>query len=195
MYRPTSTNERWFCGALVVQALLVLVLEIYILVQWQSWVNPNITQVTISYQVPVNLTLIMFAVVYEVILSLEMVHHKNSILLLAICLSNICAVAYSAMQYTSMYDTTHSIVNSRDSHLQPLVDISRDLWKEIQPAEILVPIVLGLTTLVLWPVAYCVHKEFSWAIYQCVQGSPQSRYQYLGYEVIAPFASPIITQS
>lgn len=137
----------------------------------------------------------MFAVVYEVILSLEMVHHKNSILLLAICLSNICAVAYSAMQYTSMYDTTHSIVNSRDSHLQPLVDISRDLWKEIQPAEILVPIVLGLTTLVLWPVAYCVHKEFSWAIYQCVQGSPQSRYQYLGYEVIAPFASPIITQS
>ncbi|KAL5355923.1 hypothetical protein BJX96DRAFT_171119 [Aspergillus floccosus] len=183
MYWPTSKNERWFCGAVVVQAVLVLILEIYNLVQWQSWVHPNISQVTVSYLVPINLTLIMFAAVYEVFLGLDMMHHKNSILLLAICISNMCVLAYSAMQYTSMYDTTHSIVHSRDMHLQPLVDLSRDLWKEIQPAEILVPVVLGLTTVALWPVAYRVHKEFSWAIYQCVQGSPKSRYQYLGYEI------------
>ncbi|KAL4920006.1 hypothetical protein BDW62DRAFT_29897 [Aspergillus aurantiobrunneus] len=183
MYWPTSKNERWFCSTMVVQAILVLTLEIYNLVQWQSWVHPNATQVPISYSIPITLSLIMFSVVYEVLLCLDMVHHKNSILLLAICISNGCVLIYSVLQYTFMETTTHTIQDNRDFNLEPLVDINRDLWKEIQPAEVLVPIVVGLTTLVMFPVAYSVHSEFSWAIYQCVQGDLKSRYEYLGYEI------------
>ncbi|OJJ76053.1 hypothetical protein ASPBRDRAFT_51724 [Aspergillus brasiliensis CBS 101740] len=182
MYWPTSQNEKWFCGTLLVQGLLVLVLNIYNLVQWQSWVNPNATQVAISYQVPLNLALIMFSAVYEFFLSLEMVHHKNIILLLALCISNGCVLAYSVMQYMSIHQTTLTIGDNRDHLDRPLVDISRDLWKEIQPAELLVPITVSIATLFMWPVAYWVHREFSWAIYQYVQGSPRSRKQYRGYE-------------
>jgi hypothetical protein len=112
-----------------------------------------------------------------------MVHHKNSILLLAICIGNGCVLVYSVMQYTFMDTTTHSIQGNRDANLEPLVDIDRNLWKEIQPAEVLVPIVIGLTTLMIWPIAYGVHREFSWTIYQCVQGDLKSRFEYLGYEV------------
>lgn len=125
----------------------------------------------------------MFAVMYEVFLCLDMVHHKNGILLLALCLSNICVLAYSAIEYVTMHEVTLDIADSRDINRDPLVDLSRDLWKEIQIAEILVPIVLGLGTVLLWPIAYQLHREFSWTIYQCVQGSRKSRYQYLGYEV------------
>ncbi|RAH60374.1 hypothetical protein BO85DRAFT_485517 [Aspergillus piperis CBS 112811] len=182
MYWPTSQNEKWFCGILFVQGLLVIVLNIYNLVQWQSWVNPNATQVPISYQVPINIALIMFAVVYEIFLGLDMVHHKNIILLLALCISNGCVLAYSVMQYISIHMTTLTIGEDRDSKNQPLVDLSRDLWKEIQPAELLVPITVGIATLLMWPIAYWVHREFSWAIYQYVQGSLQSRKQYRGYE-------------
>jgi hypothetical protein len=129
----------------------------------------------------------MFSAVYEVLLCLYMVHHKNSILLLAICISNCCVLVYSVMQYTFMDTTTHSIQGNHDINLKQLVDIDRDLWKEIPPAEVLVPIVIGLTTLMIWPIAYSVHREFSWIIYQCVQGNLKSRFEYLGYEVIDVF--------
>ena len=161
----------------------------YNLVQWQSWVNPNATQVAISYQVPINIALIMFAVAYELFLGLDMVHHKNIILLLALCISNGCVLAYSVMQYMSIHITTLTIGEDRDYYNKPLVDLSRDLWKEIQPAELLVPITVSIATLLMWPIAYWVHREFSWAIYQYVQGSLQSRKQYRGYEVLGVLQS------
>lgn len=161
----------------------------YNLVQWQSWVNPNATQVAISYQVPINIALIMFAVAYELFLGLDMVHHKNIILLLALCISNGCVLAYSVMQYMSIHITTLTIGEDRDYYNQPLVNLSRDLWKEIQPAELLIPITVSIATLLMWPIAYWVHREFSWAIYQHVQGSLQSRKQYRGYEVLGVLQS------
>lgn len=161
----------------------------YNLVQWQSWVNPNATQVAISYQVPINIALIMFAVAYELFLGLDMVHHKNIILLLALCISNGCVLAYSVMQYMSIHITTLTIGEDRDYYNQPLVNLSRDLWKEIQPAELLIPITVSIATLLMWPIAYWVHREFSWAIYQYVQGSLQSRKQYRGYEVLGVLQS------
>lgn len=134
----------------------------------------------------------MFSAAYEFVLCLDTMHHKNNILLLAICISNGCVLLYAVMQYRSMDDTTHTVQNNRDFNSQPLVDISRDLWKEIQPAELTVPIIIGLSTIIIWPVAYWLHKEYSWAIYQCVQGNPRSRFQYLGYEVVHSFHKVIL---
>ncbi|EED13026.1 conserved hypothetical protein [Talaromyces stipitatus ATCC 10500] len=183
MYWPTSRNERWFCWTVFAQAVAVLALEIYNLAQWESWIRPNGTQVPISYLIPINLSLIMFAVFYESLLSLKLVHDKSNILLLAICISKACVFAYSVMQYLSMEQNTHSIQTNQDMFGEPLVDLSRDLWKEIKPAEMLVPIVIGIATVIVCPVAYRLHKEYSWAIYQCVQGDPKIRFRYRGYEI------------
>uniref|UniRef100_A0A093VGX9 Uncharacterized protein n=1 Tax=Talaromyces marneffei PM1 TaxID=1077442 RepID=A0A093VGX9_TALMA len=150
MYWPASRNERWFCWTIFVQTVAVLVLEIYNLSQWQSWVQPNGSQVPVSYLVPINLSLIMFAVFYESLLSLKLVHDKSNILLLAICVSKACIFAYSIMQYASMHKNAIIIQTNRDMFNQPLVDLSRDLWKEIRPAEMMVPIIVGIATLIVY---------------------------------------------
>lgn len=128
----------------------------------------------------------MFAVFYESLISLKLMHDKSNILLVAICVSKACIFAYSILQYTSMHANVITIQGSRDSLNQPLVDLSRDLWKEIHPTEVTVPIVVGIATAIVCPVAYRLHKEYSWAIYQCVQGDPKVRFRYRGYEVHSP---------
>ncbi|KAE8165646.1 hypothetical protein BDV40DRAFT_308952 [Aspergillus tamarii] len=183
MYRPTTKNEWWFCGTLLMQAILVIGLEIYILVQWQSWVNPNIIQITPSYVIPVGMGIVVFACIYEVVLSLDAIHHKNNISLLAICLTNICIVVYAVMQYIKMRDITHSLQGSADGMGNPLVDWSRDIWPSMRPAEVAIQAVLTICSVVIIPFAYRLHTDYAWAVYKCIHGSPELRLRYLAYEI------------
>ncbi|KAF7591071.1 hypothetical protein BBP40_002033, partial [Aspergillus hancockii] len=183
MSGPTTRNEWWFCGTLFIQALLVISLEVYILVEWLGWVNSNVTQVTISYIVPIGMGIVVFACVYEAMLSLDAIHHKNNISLVAICVTNTCIVVYSALQYTKMRGATHSLQYAHDIYNHPLADPSTDIWKWMRPAELAVPIILGLGSLTIIPAAYRLHKEYAWAIYKCIHGSADMRWRYLAYEI------------
>ncbi|KAB8227311.1 uncharacterized protein BDW43DRAFT_255286 [Aspergillus alliaceus] len=183
MYRPTTKNEWWFCGTLLMQGLLVIILEVYILVQWLSWVNSNVTQITISYVVPMGMGIVVFASIYEAILSLDAIHHKNNVSLLAICISNICIVVYSVLQFLKMRGATRSLRYEKDGMGHPLVDSSRDIWKYMRPAELAVPIILGMASLIIIPAAYRLHKDYAWAIYKCIHGSAELRVRYMAYEI------------
>ena len=70
----------------------------YILVEWEQWVTPTIIQVPVSYMVPINLGVFIFASVYEFILALDAIHNKNNVLLFSICVCDACSFAYSIMQ-------------------------------------------------------------------------------------------------
>ncbi|KAJ5140080.1 hypothetical protein N7448_003488 [Penicillium atrosanguineum] len=182
MYRPTTKNEWWLCGVLLTQAILTIALEIYILVEWQAWVTPQIVQVTVSVIIPINLDVLIFACLYEFILALDAIHQKNNILLFAICISNTCTFVYSVMQYQMMEENTMRLFDERYGH-PTLVDTTRNVWPLIKPAEILVAIFTGLGTLLIFPIVYLLHKEYSWAIYKVVHGGPKTRMRYLAYEV------------
>jgi hypothetical protein len=162
----------------------------YILVEWQAWVTPKIVQVTVSMIIPINLNVLIFACLYELILALDAIHHKNNILLFAICISNTCTFVYSVMQYQVMEENTMRLFDQR--YLSNLVDTTRNVWPLIKPAEILIAIFTGLGTLLLWPIAFFLHKEYSWAIYKVVHGSPKTRLRYLVYEVIVSRRNALI---
>ncbi|KAJ6128285.1 hypothetical protein N7471_009502 [Penicillium samsonianum] len=182
MYRPTSRNEWWLCIVLFTQAILTIALEIYILVEWQLWVTPTIVQVPVSYMIPINLGILIFAAVYEFILALDAIHHKNNVLLFSICICNVCSFVYSVMQYTSMKETTTRLYDQRHG-FPTLVDPTHNVWPQIKPAEILVSIITGLCTLLLSSFVYFLHREYSWVIYKSVHGSSKTRMRYLFYEI------------
>ncbi|OJI80041.1 hypothetical protein ASPTUDRAFT_178188 [Aspergillus tubingensis CBS 134.48] len=182
MYRPTTRYEWWLCSGLLAQAVLTIVFEIYILVEWQRWVTPTINQVPVSYLIPINLGILIFACLFELFLSLDAIHHKNNILLFAVCICNACSFGYSVMQFLVMRDTTARLFESRFNY-PTLVDTTRNVWPQLQPAEILVCIFTGLCTLFLCPIAYLIHRDYSWAIYKSVHGSLDTRMRYLAYEV------------
>lgn len=87
------------------------------------------------------------------------------------------------MRYSSIQGITNSLYSSR--YNKPiLVDTSRNLWPRIQPAEIIFPVIVGISSLSLWLCAYFLGKEFSWTIYKSVHGSLQTRKRYRAYEVL-----------
>lgn len=87
------------------------------------------------------------------------------------------------MRYSSIRGITNGLYLSR--YRKPiLVDTSRNLWPRIQPAEIILSVIVGVSSLSLWLCAYFLHKEFSWTIYKSVHGSLQTRKRYRAYEVL-----------
>ncbi|PLB51521.1 hypothetical protein P170DRAFT_443720 [Aspergillus steynii IBT 23096] len=183
MFKPRTTGEWLFCGVLIIQAVIVLSLETFTLVQWSSWVHPNIIQVTISYITPLNLGILMFACVYLTALGLDAIYHKNDVLLLAICASNTCGLVYSAMQYRNIRQTIHRLPLSFDGLNQPFVDLDRDIWPAVKPAQLAAPIIIGLCTLLLWPLAYQLHCQFAWELYRSIHGNTNMKQRFRAYEI------------
>jgi hypothetical protein len=124
-----------------------------------------------------------FACIYVFFLSLDAVHHRNNMLLLAICVSNACALAFSILLYRNMKETINEMPSQRDGMNQPLVDPERNIWTLIQGFQIASPIFIGLCTLATWASAFQLQKEYAWAIYRSVQGDSDTRSRYLTYEV------------
>ncbi|GFF24191.1 UPF0658 Golgi apparatus membrane protein C23H3.04 [Aspergillus udagawae] len=187
MYTPGSTNERIFGGLMATQAIIILALELFILVEWQLWMHPKDVEVAPLYIVPVNAAIVWFACIYEFSLSLNAMHHKNNIQLFAICICNAFVVAFAAMQYPAMKSFCITMPIQRGPYGQPLVDTSRNIWPQIRGPQLAVPIVIGLCTLGIWWFAFRLHKQYAWAIYRCVQGDSHTRDRHLAYEVYVVF--------
>ncbi|KAJ9490821.1 hypothetical protein VN97_g2455 [Penicillium thymicola] len=187
MYTSRSTNEWIFGGLLATQAILILAIEIFILVEWQLWMRPQAIQITPSYIVPINAGIMWFACVYEFLLSVDAMRHKNNILLFAICVSNVFATAFAVMQYPAMKGFCESMPKERAMYDIPLVDIERNIWPQIRGPQLAVAILIGLCTLGIWGLAFQLHKQYAWSIYRSVQGDSRTRARYLAYEVYVVF--------
>ncbi|RAL17426.1 uncharacterized protein BO97DRAFT_359230 [Aspergillus homomorphus CBS 101889] len=183
MYRPSTRNEWMFCGTLFAQGSIVTLLEIFILVEWYSWINPPIYQVPVSYVVPISLAILIFACVYETLLSLDAVHHKNSILLTAICFSNLCIIIFASLKCVETKDAVTSVRYGVDGTGHPFTDSSKDLWNIIQPAVLAAPIILALSSAGLILAAYRLQRDYTWIIYKTIHGDPSLRWRYLAYEL------------
>jgi hypothetical protein len=140
--------------------------------------------------VPINLAIFVFTCAYELVLAIDAVHNKNNLLLFAICVSNVCILAFSAMQPNSIKEIARRLPTARDHERQPLVDLDFDFWKRVGPAQIACPIIFGICTLIIWPCAYQLHKVYAWAIYRKIHGDMSIKTRFLGYEVSLPAHIP-----
>ncbi|CAI7587079.1 unnamed protein product [Penicillium manginii] len=183
MSKRFSGNEWGFAGVMAVQALVILALEIYILTQWQNWVTPIVLQVTVSYTVPIDIAIVIFACFYTGVLAVDAIYFKNNIQLLAICISSCLILAFAAMQYRELLEISIRLPQQYDMYYEPLVHREMDWWAYVQPAELAVNLILGICILPTWFFAYQVHKEYKWAIYRRIHGDTSIKIRYLAYEV------------
>ncbi|KAK5807330.1 hypothetical protein VI817_001588 [Penicillium citrinum] len=155
----------------------------YILTQWQIWVKSTVTQITISFTVPIDIAILIFACFYAGLLALDAIHSRNNILLLAICISNCLILAFAAMQYRELLQTSITLPQNRDNHKETLVHTNRDFWAYVQPAELAANLILGICILPTWYFAYKVHSEYKWVIYRRIHGDSAIKIKYLAYEI------------
>ena len=144
---------------------------------------PNIIQVQVGYIVPINLVIFVFTCFYMMVLALDAVHHKNNLLLFAICASNVCIVVLSGMQPHSMRDAVRDLPTARDAHLEHLVNVNFDFLGRVDPALIACPVVFAICTVLIWPSAYRLHKDYAWAIYRTIHGDTSIKIRFIAYEV------------
>lgn len=144
---------------------------------------PKAIQITPSYIVPIDAALIWFACIYEFSLSIGAMRHKNNLLLFAVCVSNVFAVAFAAMQYPSLKGFCKTMPEQRAMYNEPLVDITRNIWPQIRGPQLAIPIFIGIFTLSIWWHAFQLHKQYTWSIYRSVQGDSRIRARHLAYEV------------
>lgn len=147
------------------------------------------TQITISFTVPIDIAILIFACFYAGLLALDAIHSRNNILLLAICISNCLILAFAAMQYRELLQTSITLPQNRDNHKETLVDTNRDFWAYVQPAELAANLILGICILPTWYFAYKVHSEYKWVIYRRIHGDSAIKIKYLAYEV-SEFENP-----
>jgi hypothetical protein len=77
------------------------------------------------------------------------------------------------MQYQVMEANITRLFEQRYGY-PTFVDTTRNVWHYLEPADTLVAIITGLGTLLLWPIVYFLHKEYSWGIYKVDHGSPKT---------------------
>ena len=163
--------------------IFLIPIHSFVLTKWKFWVNPIIVQVPVSFIVPINLVIFMFTCLYEVILSIDALYHRNNLLLFAICISNVCVLVFSGMHTRQIKETSLQLLYDDYGATAPLVNTKVNFWKQVQWTQIACPIVFGVCSLIIWPCAYQLHREYAWAIYREVRGDAKIKSRYLSYEV------------
>lgn len=125
----------------------------------------------------------MFTCVYELVLSIDAIHHKNNLLLFAICISNTCVLVFSGMHTKQIEDTSLKLFSEDYGNMEPLVNTKINFWQMVRGFQIACPIIIGLCCLITWPCAFQLHKDYAWAIYRKICGDAKTRSRYLAYEV------------
>ncbi|KAJ5110099.1 hypothetical protein N7532_002744 [Penicillium argentinense] len=74
------------------------------------------------------------------------------------------------MQYRELHAVSIDLPMQRAMNNETLVNINRDFWKYVQPAELAINLILAVCIMPTWFFAYQVHKEYKWAIYRRIHG-------------------------
>jgi hypothetical protein len=146
-------------------------------------VYPDVYQVPRAYVVPIHFTVFVLGNIWQAILAFDALRARNSLQLFGICLFNFCAFVFCVMRYSQTAENAAKLEPNLNSDGKPIVDISVDYWKRVQPALLTSAILVGACSLVLCVLAYKLTIEFAWAIYRHISGSIDTRRRYLAYQV------------
>lgn len=82
-----------------------------------------------------------------------------------------------------MRDAVRDLPTARDAHLEHLVNVNFDFLGRVDPALIACPVVFAICTVLIWPSAYRLHKDYAWAIYRTIHGDTSIKIRFIAYEV------------
>lgn len=127
--------------------------------------------------IPTYLTLFIFGFLYQLVLVYDSLRLKNTIQVIGLCLYNLGMLIYAAIQY----DQTHkAIVNLGD---QGYILPSSDVWKDVQPYLLAVPIIIAFFSVLLSIIAWKLYDEFAWTIYKHISADLRMKRRFLTFQV------------
>ncbi|KAK7720423.1 hypothetical protein SLS57_005512 [Botryosphaeria dothidea] len=183
MYKPRSLWECGFLGTVAIQAAVITILEIFMLLRYQRWTNPDAYDMVRTYTIPLNVGLFVFGCWWQLLLTTDAVSAKNNIQLFALCIDNACLFAVNVMRYYQTSETASELLLAADGTNGSLVKAGFSYWPVVEPALITSTAWVGVSTLSMCALAYKLHRDFAWEIYKHVSANVDLRKRYLAYQV------------
>ncbi|EWZ46032.1 hypothetical protein NW765_004445 [Fusarium oxysporum] len=186
MLKPETRLEWAFVGITAAQAIIIISLQTVILVEYLDWVNPVVYQVPVSYVTPVASAVSIISFGFQAVLSVDSCRIKNKVQLWTQGILNICFSIATGMEYFQVNDATERVSRGYDMYKKPFADNSMPYWEIARPMLISCVAVSSACSLCMCALAYYLHMEFSWSLYEHI--SPDLRMtarhvKYLAYLV------------
>ncbi|KAJ5098655.1 hypothetical protein N7532_005656 [Penicillium argentinense] len=121
------------------------------------------------------LGLYIFALFYELALSYDALRRKNTFQLTGLCICNFGLFLYGGIQMKEIHETISNLSGTARSGSR--------LWRTYLIELILVPVFLGVCTVIMAFVTWKLRAEFSWTIYKSINADLQMSRRYFTYQV------------
>ncbi|KAH8679857.1 hypothetical protein BGZ60DRAFT_428153 [Tricladium varicosporioides] len=184
MYRPNTTWTWAFMISTGIQAVIVLAIEAYVFARFQIALKDHLPAIPLSKTIPTYLTLFIFGFVYQLVLVYDSLRLKNTIQVIGLCLYNVGMLIYSSIQYDQIRQAITGLkqytINARP---QPYIDPSSDVWGQIQPFLLAVPIIIAAFTAFMGFVAWKLYDEFAWTIYKHISADLRMKRRFLAFQI------------
>jgi len=173
---PKSLACRLYLIIVLIETLLDLVIEGCILSQVNSAVDhpqqnqtrPSHTQVLVKNQIPVYLGIFFMAHIFQFVLALDAVYHRNTLQFGFLTIFNALFFAYSVIQIFEV----RTLVTSASSGFIP-----------ISALTIAIPVVIALAQIAYIALAWRIYREFGWSVYKLIGADRRVKRMYAQYQI------------
>lgn len=121
------------------------------------------------------LGLYIFALFYELALSYDALRRRNTFQLVGLCVCNFGLFVYGIVQMREIRQTIDNLSGNTTSGNQ--------IWQTYHLELIMIPVFIGICTVLMIFVTWRLRAEFSWTIYQSMSADLQMNRRYTTYQV------------
>jgi len=173
-----GTNpQRAFLGIALLQALAVLGL---ISAAFGLIEDAISTRQQSIKTVPAYFAIFGLAEIFELVLTFDALYLRNIMELTGILAFHTGMLVYSCLQ---IHQTRKAIV-TRDGTCYAFCDSPGSLWSKVKVLLIIVPVVLGVSLLLLGWITRILYREFGWAVFHHLGADPRKKRMYRWYQIM-----------
>ncbi|KAF5701782.1 hypothetical protein FGLOB1_10017 [Fusarium globosum] len=157
------------------QAIAVTLLMSVVLVQWQEYARPTVTQVPRGYSIPTNFAIFIFGFIFHLLFMWDAIRLRSTAQAVLACVINAGFLPLAIFQRRDIKEAIESFKTSTDSNGDHLVNTDMDIWAVIGKILLIIPIIIAVCTLVLPISAWYLKQHFSWQSYRNVGADAKMR--------------------
>jgi len=173
-----GTNaQRAFLGVALLQALAILGLIAAAFGLIEDVIDTRLQSIK---TVPAYFAIFGLAEIFELLLTFDALYTRNIMQLTGILAFHTGMLVYSCLQ---VHQTRKAIV-TQGGTCYANCDSPGSLWSKVKVLLIVVPVVLGVSLILLGWITRLLYREFGWAVFHHLGADPRKKRMYRWYQIM-----------
>jgi len=137
--------------------------------------------------IPTFLALFIFGFLYVLFLSWDALRQKNTIQIIGLCVANAALLIYTILQIDQIDASISELITNGAFLASSTKD---NFWAMSRPFLFTIPVIVGVTTLLISFFAYQLYREFAWDILKQIGADYRMKKRFLHYQVSPASPAP-----